>query len=162
MNNRFRLRVGLYYTILAIFSGCGSSAMNALNPFVPTDQGAQLGESNLAPLLEGGGEGSGADKARHALEVMGAQTRAQDPQPYYPVVKPSEVRLMWIPDHLNKHGDLVPAHYYYLKVLSDRWQVTDAFDMERQLDTTPKGGSGSGEGNGGATPWVYGEARSVR
>jgi hypothetical protein len=43
---------------------------------------------------------------------------------------------MWIPDHLNKSGDLVPAHYYYLKVKGDQWALTDAFELENQLGTT--------------------------
>jgi hypothetical protein len=57
---------------------------------------------------------------------------------------------MWVPDHLNKAGDLVPAHYYYLKVRDDYWAVQDAFEMERQLHE--EDGSGSS-----ATPWVYRE-----
>jgi hypothetical protein len=48
---------------------------------------------------------------------------------------PAVVRMMWIPDHLNSHGDLVPAHYYYLRVLRDRPAVTDAFELEAQLNT---------------------------
>jgi hypothetical protein len=43
---------------------------------------------------------------------------------------------MWVPDHLNAHGDLVPAHYYYLKVLQDRWALQDAFELQGQLGGT--------------------------
>jgi hypothetical protein len=109
---------------------------------------------------------------------MGAYRRAQAPQPIYPVVRPAEIRLMWIPDHLNRLGDLVPAHYYYLRVLSESFEVQDAFDNERILNATkpigytggagtaapaaaggataaPPGLPGGGEGGGGATPWQY-------
>jgi hypothetical protein len=81
---------------------------------------------------------------------------------------------MWVPDHLNRHGDLVAAHYYYLRVMNDRWAVQDAFELEAQInnnsgiDYAPSGGGGagggpsgsygtSGGGSGGATPWVYKE-----
>jgi hypothetical protein len=105
-----------------------------LNPFYETPpQEALLGEKNDKALYsdsEGGGSG---DKARSALEAMSSYNRAHTPQPVNPVVQPAVVRLMWIPDHLNKNGDLVPAHYYYLKVLKDRWAVTDAFELESQL-----------------------------
>jgi len=92
-----------------------------------------------------------ADSSTASLGVANNR-RAQAPQPGYPVVQPAEVRLMWIPDHLNKYGDLVPQHFYYLKVLDDRWAVQDAFDIERQLNE-------GDEGQGGATPWVYRERR---
>jgi hypothetical protein len=59
---------------------------------------------------------------------------------------------MWIPDHLNKAGDLVPAHYYYLRVLDSTPAVTDAFEIDEILNSgTP--------GAGGATPWVVKEKR---
>ncbi len=81
---------------------------------------------------------------------MGEYQRAQTPQPGYPIIRPAEMRLMWVPDHLNKYGDLIPAHYYYLKVLGDRPAVTDAFDIERQLDEA-SGSTGASSG----TPWIY-------
>jgi len=118
-----------------------------LNPFVDNSE-PQYGErTNRAILGETGGGGK-ADDARRALEVMATYRRAQTPQPYAPVRQPAEVRLMWVPDHLNKVGDLVPAHYYYLQVLPERWAVTDAFELEEQLNVDPKG-------NGGATPWKF-------
>ena len=61
-------------------------------------------------------------------------------------MQPAVVRLMWIPDHLNNSGDLIPAHYYYLKVLNERWAVTDAFDLEKQL--------GSGSKDTSSIPYV--------
>ena len=74
--------------------------------------------------------------------------RAHNPQPVNPVMAPAVVRLMWVPDHLNKHGDLVPAHYYYLKVLKERWVVSDAFELESQLH-------GPGGGSSSAIPYVF-------
>jgi hypothetical protein len=151
------------YTFLLIalfsFNGCMySKTWDALSPFQdPGPPSEHWGDSSNKTLLEevGGGTDAGggqAANARAALQVMGNYRAAQPAQPTYPVVQPAEVRLMWIPDHLNKNGDLVPAHYYYLKVLDDRWAVQDAFDFESQLNATTKG-------EGGATPWVYGDTK---
>ncbi|MCB0309846.1 MAG: hypothetical protein KDD42_01345 [Bdellovibrionales bacterium] len=115
--------------------GC-NAASRVLNPFYETPGPiAQLGDPNDHALSGDGG--GGADAARAALTQMRSYQRAHAPQPVNPVINPAVVRLMWVPDHLNRHGDLVPAHYYYLKVLSDRWAVSDAFELEAQLD--PKG-----------------------
>ncbi len=127
-------------------TGCASKAADLLNPFA--EDGPEFGHRDNRAILEEGTGGGKAEQARHALEVAASYQRAHAPQPYKPIVKPREVRLMWVPDHLNKAGDLVPAHYYYLRVLNDRWAVSDAFELEDQLN------SGSG-GAGGATPWVF-------
>lgn len=121
--------------------GC-SSVSQIFNPFYETpSEVAYFGEKNDAALNEGG-TGKG-DKARAALEMMGTYQRALPAQPNNPVMQPAVVRLLWIPDHLNAHGDLVPAHYYYLKVKKDSWALTDAFELESQLST---GGNGSAAG----------------
>jgi len=127
-------------------TGCASKAANLLNPFA--EDGPDLGERNTRALLGESSGSSEAENARHALEVTATYRQSQAPQPTYPVIQPAEVRLMWVPDHVNKNGDLVPAHYYYLKVLSDRWAVQDAFELEQQLN---QGSSGAGS----AVPWVY-------
>lgn len=125
---------------------CSGNTPDMLNPYSESPP-ETLGERNNKAILgEGAGSANAADEARRALEVAASYQRTHAPQPYKPVVMPREVRLMWVPDHLNKAGDLVPAHYYYLRVLNDRWAVTDAFDIEQQLN------QGS---EGGATPWVY-------
>ena len=168
---------------LLLLSGCytsGSSFADQLNPFADSSSG-ELGERNLN-ALGGGGAGKAAGEARHALEVMTSYQRTQAPQPYYPVIRPADVRLMWIPDHMNRLGDLVPAHYYYLRVTRDEPAVTDAFEIERQLNSRgPSGYSGGGGGGvpvsapasgapaggdtvspnlyGTATPWQYKEGK---
>jgi hypothetical protein len=142
-------------------TGCFySKTADMFSPFRdPGPPDEHLGDTSNKTILEEtggsstGGNGSQASNARAALEVMATYRQAQDPQPTYPVLQPAEVRLMWVPDHTNKVGDLVPAHYYYLKLLEERWAVQDAFDLESQLN---KSTSGPG-GNAGATPWVYGE-----
>ena len=117
--------------IAIAFSGCGTLG-NYLNPFYESpSEVAYFGEKNDRALNDSGG-GKG-EKAREALEQMGSYQRALPPQPSNPVMLPAVVRLMWIPDHLNSHGDLVPAHYYFLRVLRDRPAVTDAFELEAQL-----------------------------
>ena len=117
-------------TALVALSGCGTMS-RVLNPFYEDPSPvAYFGDKNDSALNEGGGKEA---KARAALEASASYQRAQAPQPTNPVIQPSVVRLMWIPDHLNAHGDLVPAHYYYVKVLKDRWAVTDAFELQGQL-----------------------------
>jgi hypothetical protein len=134
--------------IAALLSGCTSTS-NLLNPFYesPTPE-AQMGERSDRALNESEGK---AEKARAALEAMSEYNAAQTPRPYDPVMQPAVVRLMWVPDRVNKHGDLIPAHYYYLKVLSDRWAVSDAFELEAQLN---KGGSGASGGAASNVPFT--------
>ena len=127
-------------------SGC-SSISQLLNPFAETpSEVAYLGDKNDNALRgDGGGK---AETARAALESAATYQRAMAPQPQNPVINPAVVRLMWIPDHLNSHGDLVPAHYYYVRVLKDRWAVTDAFELQGQLG----GDAGNASAMGFALP----------
>lgn len=116
--------------IVLLATGC-SQIGGALNPFQePPAPEAFLGEPNDNAL---NGAADKEDNARSALSAMSTYQRAHYPKPYNPVMKPPVVRLMWVPDHVNRHGDLVPAHYYYLKVKAADWAVQDAFEMEAQL-----------------------------
>ena len=122
---------------IVVFIGSGCSAIsNTLNPFYEEPKPvALLGERNDNAL---NGNTSQGQDARQALDSLSSYQRAQMPSPNKPVIYPAIVRLVWVPDRLNKFGDLVPAHYYYLKVLQDRPAVTDAFEIEAQLNG-PKG-----------------------
>ena len=122
----------LLITFLSMcLSGC-YALQNIFNPFYePPTEHALKGELNDRAIQEG--TTSLGSSARDALENIASYQRAHLPQPNNPVMQPAVVRLMWIPDHLNNSGDLIPAHYYYLKVLNERWAVTDAFDLEKQL-----------------------------
>jgi hypothetical protein len=121
-----------------------------MNPFYePPSTTALKGEPNDHAL---NGNMQKEDTARKALEAMASYQRAHHAEPVNPVINPSIVRLMWVPDHLNKAGDLVPAHYYYLKVKNDQWAVQDAFDMEAQLHT--------GAGASGTIPYVIAGANN--
>lgn len=135
-----KITKGLGIALIIALTGCNSMS-NVLNPFyeAPTEE-ALMGERNDKALNENEGK---TEKARAALEAMSSYKRAQQPAPYDPVLQPAVVRLMWVPDHLNVHGDLVPAHYYYLKVLSDRWAVSDAFELEGQLNKASGGNAGN-------------------
>lgn len=126
-------KILLLTALVSLLSGCAAMG-RVLNPFYPTpSEVAYMGQKNDAALND---SGSGkADRARAALEAMASYQRAQAPQPTNPVMMPAVVRLMWVPDHLNSHGDLVPAHYYYLKVKKEQWAVSDAFELEAQLNT---------------------------
>ena len=178
MNPRV-VKIGLALAAMLFASGC-AGVSDSLNPFTDSVD-AELGQRNTS-ALGGGAQGKNAEQARHALEVMGTYQRASAPQPYYPVVRPADVRLMWIPDHVNRLGDLVPAHYYYLRVMRDDWEVKDAFEVERLLNSRgPTGYAGSAggigapaaaatapavganpldqAGPGGATPWQYKEQK---
>jgi hypothetical protein len=131
------IRYLTFTTITVTLCSC-SLTSRVLNPFYETPAPeAMLGSPNDHALNEeegGSGSGGKGDAARAALEQMATYRRAQAPEPTNPVIQPAVVRLMWIPDHLNKTGDLVPSHYYYLRVLQDRWAVTDAFELEGQLE----------------------------
>ena len=117
-----------------------------LNPFQEsTPPEAKLGEKNDKALSEDKGK---AEKAREALESMATYQRTNQPQPYNPVMQPAIVRLMWVPDHLDRYGNLIPAHYYYLKVKEEDWAVQDAFELEGQLHR--KGAAGDS-----AVPFSY-------
>lgn len=121
-----------------------SSTSNAINPFYEQPSKIALqGSANDHALSNAT---SGGDSARQALEAMSTYRRAQHPKPTHPVLQPAVIRMTWIPDHLNSYGDLVPAHYYYLRVLRDRFAVQDAFELEGQL--------GSKKASG-AVPFVY-------
>lgn len=116
--------------VVTLSTGC-SQIGSALNPFQePPAPEAFLGAPNDNAL---NGSSDKIDSARSALNAMASYERAHYPKPYNPVMKPPVVRLMWVPDHVNRHGDLVPAHYYYLKVKSADWAVQDAFELEAQL-----------------------------
>lgn len=130
---------------LLMLNGC-SAISRTLNPFyeAPSEE-ALLGEPNDHALTT---DKDAIDTARSALETMASYNRAHTPQPVNPVLQPAVIRLMWVPDHLNKNGDLVPAHYYYLKVLDDRWAVSDAFELESQLKNGGPGASSN-------IPFVY-------
>ncbi|MCC6952811.1 MAG: hypothetical protein IT290_01700 [Deltaproteobacteria bacterium] len=155
--NSLIARAALTGLLVTSLTGCSSGAADLLNPFEDNGPETELGERSLAPALgsSSGADGttSEADRARQALEVMGSYQRTQAPQPYNPVMNPAQVRLMWIPDHINKNGDLVPAHFYYLRVLPQTWAVQDAFEIERQLNVQGQ------KGEGGAQPWVYSETK---
>jgi len=123
------MRIGTSLWLCTLCS-CGAAG-RVVNPFYePPSEIALQGQANDHAL---NGSMQKEDTARKALEQMASYQRANTPSPDKPVVQPAVVRLMWIPDHLNRNGDLVPAHYYYLKVLKDRWAATDAFELESQL-----------------------------
>lgn len=138
------LRIAPLVAIFAL-TGCGFG-QTVLNPFHEDPSPvAYLGSPNDHALNESSAQ---IDSARAALENTGSYQRAHMPEPVNPVINPAVVRLMWIPDHLNKSGDLVPSHYYYVKVKKDDWAVTDAFELEGQLN-------GSTGGATSALPFQY-------
>lgn len=131
-------------TVLLLGLSACTTSSEYVNPFYePPSDIALQGEANDHALRGTGGKDQ---TARKALEAMSTYQRAHTPEPAKPVIKPAVVRLMWIPDHLNSHGDLVPAHYYYLKVKKEDWAATDAFDLESQLH---------GAGSVSNTPYIY-------
>lgn len=136
------IRLAMIPLMAVLMTGC-SGMTKVLNPFYETpSEVAYFGEKNDAALNEAGNSGKG-EKARAALEAMGTYQRSLPAQPQNPVMQPAVVRLMWVPDHLNSHGDLVPAHYYYLKVKRDSWALQDAFELEAQLGSSTNGNASS-------------------
>lgn len=133
--------------ILIACTGCNAIS-NTLNPFYEEPKpNALLGERTDAAL---NGDVTQGQSARQALDSLSTYQRAQLPSPNKPVINPAIVRLVWVPDRLNRFGDLVPAHYYYLRVIQDRPAVTDAFEIEAQLNG-PNGKSNATSG----MPYVY-------
>ena len=156
-NSFFKIAALTALTGFALLSlgGCGvtNRAADEANPF--SAGGTTYGDRNNNAILGAGG-GGGVGEARKALEAMATYRRAREPQPYYPAMNPAEVRLMWIPDHQTLDGNLVPAHYYYLKVMHDNWALQDAFAIEGQLEGGGQTGASYGTNGGvGDTPWVY-------
>jgi hypothetical protein len=132
-------------------SGCGSAVEKLLNPLqVDPPPEAYLGQPNSDSL---NGSKNKTQTAREALEGLGSYQQQFAPSPNKPVLRPAIVRMMWIPDHLNKHGDMVPAHFYYLKVKSDEWAVQDAFDVYDQLNAS----DGTTNGTPSTIPYVTGK-----
>lgn len=173
-------KVAMLFLLSTIGCALAGPAADELNPYGEGNFIEEKGNRDQSALTGVGGGSKEGTAARQALEVMGSYRRALPPQPTYPVIQPAEVRLMWVPDHLDRHGNMVPANYYYLRVLNDRWAVQDAFELEYQLRNNPgidySGGGGGGGGGGGAaagpgptstygtnggqgssTPWVYKE-----
>ncbi len=144
-NKLIMSKISFILLMLLFLSGCANEAADILNPYA--EDGPELGERNSSAILGEGGQNLD-QRARHALEVMGSYQRALAPSPARPVLNPAVIRLMWVPDHLNAAGDLVPAHYYYLKVRDDYWAVQDAFELEKGLHEKDAGTSSS-------TPWIY-------
>lgn len=147
------MRVGCVLGLAWLLSGCSSSTFNkVLNPLaVEPEPEAFLGTPDSSAL---DGTTSKAEEARAALEAMTSYQRQFTPSPNKPVMRPAVVRLMWVPDHLSPHGDLVPAHYFYLKVKDDEWAVTDAYDLYDQLD-----GSAGKNANPSNIPFVTDKKR---
>jgi hypothetical protein len=152
--NLEKFKTVLLVTALMLASACSSQSAEILNPFAETPE-VELGVRNNSAIAGDADDVTNADKARAALVQMGEYQKALPAQPYKPVIQPAEVRLMWVPDHINKAGDLIPAHYYYLKLLPDRWAVSDSFELLDQLDNAAGGSAASG----GATPWTYKQGR---
>ena len=128
------------YLFLSILFLTGCTAISErLNPFnEEISKTAKLGKADDS-AISGGSDKSA--NARTALDALSTYQSANMPQPYNPVLRPAIVRLMWVPDHLNTHGDLVPNHYYYLKVKDDQWALQDAFDIDQQLGSNTASGS---------------------
>ena len=143
-----RRTVALLLTALFL-SACSSSISDAVNPSPDTGV-EELGERTNRAILGSSGNAEDEAVARQQLTNIGTSRQADYPSPNRPVIIPPEVRLMWIPDRINRHGDLEPAHYYYLRVLPSRWNVEDAFDNQGQLDPYDK----SNRAGGSSTPWV--------
>lgn len=134
------LWTALLGALVLMAAGCSTPTANRVfNPFYePPSETALLGEMTDDAIA---GDADKDENARAALEHMASYQRAHDPKPANPVMLPSVVRLMWVPDHLNRYGDLIPAHYYYLRVLPERWKLSDAFELESQLNSTTTPGT---------------------
>lgn len=121
--------------ILASFSlSACNTAGRVLNPFYePPGEYAYGGKANDHALNDSANK---VDSARQALEAANTYQAAHMPTPNKPVYKPAVVRILWVPDHLDKNGNLVAAHYRYVEVKRGEFNASDAFEIERQLGST--------------------------
>lgn len=142
MKKRFKaMRLAVFLIVVFGFTGC-TKISNAINPYYKTPpKEAYYGVKN-DHALTGGGDSKETAALSAIKTEAGAYRGAASPKPYKPVVQPAIIRLMWVPDRLNRNGDLIPAHYYYVKILNDRFVIEDAFEVQAELNaTTSKSGS---------------------
>ncbi len=142
---RFMLRI-IILSLGIFVLGC-SSVSNAINPYYKTPpKEAYAGKRSDHSLTGGGRE----EKALSAISSeIASRAGATSSSPYKPVVTPAVIRLMWVPDRLNRNGDLIPAHYYYIRILNDRFVLEDAFEINAMLNSTTK------SADSGGYPFIY-------
>lgn len=147
LKNRFMK--GIFLSLLVVFlAGC-STVSNAINPYYKTPPKEAYAGSRNDHALTGGGSNREQKALTAIMNEPGHSYGANSAAPYKPVIKPAVVRLMWVPDRLNRNGDLIPAHYYYLRILNDRFAIEDAFEVNAALNATTR------SVGGGGIPFIY-------
>jgi hypothetical protein len=69
--------------------------------------------------------------------------------PYTPVMQPPQIQRVWVPDQLNRHGDLVSGHWVYLLLERGQWSletVPPAPPPTLQVPLAPPAGRSPPEG----------------
>ena len=96
------LIAGLLTSVL--LAGCSPKPYTG----APRDLHVEMGKSGAA--LE-------APSLESAPGALGPET------PYLPLVKPPEVKRVWITAHLNEAGDLIAGHWAYLMLRPSSWYL---------------------------------------
>ena len=66
-----------------------------------------------------------------ALEASAA---ALGPEaPYLPLVRPPDVRRVWVTAHLNEEGDMIAGHWVYLMLEPSSWYLR-GYSGQRKLE----------------------------
>ena len=64
--------------------------------------------------------GSGSDSRQ--APVLDPSPAALGPEvPYLPLVRPPNVKRVWVTAHLNEAGDMIAGHWVYLMLESSSW-----------------------------------------
>jgi len=111
----------LIVLVILINSGCAASktlVKDSPNKVIDT-------------YLEGVSDGR-TDSANYIKENLKINQAFGYVKPYVPIVKPADVRLVWIPAHKSKSSDevLVSGHWVYLMVKEPHWFI-DTVDSDR-------------------------------
>lgn len=112
--------------ILIILSSSGCSASKALVKDSPNKV--------IDVYLEAVSSGR-ADSVNYIKENLKINQAFGYVKPYVPVVKPADVRLVWIPAHKSKYSSevLVSGHWVYLMVEPSGWFIDAQKDDKAKI-----------------------------
>ena len=79
-------------------------------------------------------EAMGSRRDAVQAPAIEASASALGPEaPYLPLVRPPEVRRVWVTAHLNEEGDLIAGHWVYLMLEPSSWYLR-GYTGQRKLE----------------------------
>lgn len=118
------LKLQLIILVLLITSGCSASRV------LVKDDTNKVMDAYLEVLSNGR-----ADSANYLKENLKVNQAFGYVKPYVPVVKPADVRMVWIPSHKSKDSAdvLVSGHWIYLMVEPSGWFIDSQNDTKAKI-----------------------------